>query len=62
MVEPEFTAVPPREGLLESAWLEPPGSALQAWPPRRQRVVVRFVPAVNGAWIDAVVQSQSLSG
>ena len=62
VVEPEFTAVPPREGLLESAWLEPPGSALQAWPPRRQRVVVRFVPAMNGAWIDAVVQSQSLSG
>jgi hypothetical protein len=62
VVEPGFTAVPPRAGIVESAWIEPPGASLQSWPPRRQRVVVTFVPAVNGAWIDAVVQSQSLSG
>ena len=62
VVEPGFSAVPPRAGIVESAWVEPPRAALQSWPPRRQRVVVNFVPAVNGAWIDAVVQSQSLSG
>ena len=62
VVEPGFTDVPPRAGIVESAWIEPPGAPLQSWPPRRQRVVVSFVPAVNGAWIDAVVQSQSLSG
>jgi hypothetical protein len=25
IVEPDFTATPPREGLIESAWVEPPG-------------------------------------
>ncbi|MFM8433872.1 MAG: hypothetical protein ACKOBP_00800, partial [Planctomycetia bacterium] len=39
-VPPDFAAVPPRDGLIESAWVEPPGAAVQAWPPRRQRVVV----------------------
>jgi membrane-associated phospholipid phosphatase len=66
-IEPDFAAVPPREGVIESAWVEPPGSATavaagQAWPPARQRVVVRLVPAVGGAWIDAAVQTESLSG
>ena len=65
-VEPDFAAVPPREGVIESAWIEPAGSGLQAghqsWPPARQRVVVRMVPAIGGVWIDAVVQTQSLSG
>ncbi len=66
-IEPDFAAVPPREGVIESAWVEPPGSAAavaagQAWPPARQRVVVRLVPAVGGAWIDAAVQTESLSG
>lgn len=69
-VEPDFLATPPREGLIESAWLEPAGSmhsprglptTSQAWPPRRQRVVVRVVPAANGAWIDAIVETQSIS-
>ena len=69
-VEPDFRATPPREGLIESAWLEPPDSmpaarglptAAEAWPPRRQRVVVRVVPAANGAWIDAIVETQSIS-
>ena len=45
-VEPDFTAVPPRAGLIESAWVEPPGAAQPAWPPKRQRVVVRVEPFV----------------
>ena len=71
IVEPDFAATPPREGLIESAWVEPPtteraarGSALppaQAWPPQRQRVVVRVMPAVEGAWIDAIVETQSIA-
>ena len=69
-VEPDFRATPPREGLIESAWLEPSESMPaarglpttdKAWPPRRQRVVVRVVPAVNGAWIDAIVETQSIA-
>jgi len=62
VVEPDFLSSPPREGLIESAWVDPPGMLLQAWPPKRQRVVVRVVPAANGAWVDAAVQTQSLSG
>lgn len=70
LVEPDFTAAPPREGLIESAWVEPPvarsasgGLPLtpQAWPPQRQRVVVRVMPAVQGAWIDAIVETQSIT-
>jgi hypothetical protein len=69
-VEPDFRATPPREGLIESAWLEPQDSMPsarglpttdKAWPPRRQRVVVRVVPAANGAWIDAIVETQSIA-
>ena len=36
-------------------------TSARAWPPRRQRVVVRVVPAVNGAWIDAIVETQSIA-
>jgi len=61
-IEPDFTAVPPRPGLIESAWVEPPGDGRPVWPPQRQRVVVRVVPAVSGAWIDATVESESLAG
>ena len=61
-VEPDFLGKPPSPGLIESAWVEPHDIAVAAWPPRRQRVVVRVVPAPSGAWIDAVVQTQSLSG
>jgi hypothetical protein len=69
-VEPDFRSTPPREGLIESAWLEPPDSMPaarglpttdKAWPPRRQRVVVRVVPAASGAWIDAIVETQSIA-
>ena len=61
-IEPDFNAVPPRPGLIESAWVEPPGDGRPVWPPQRQRVVVRVVPAVSGVWIDAAVQSESLAG
>ena len=70
LVEPDFSATPPREGLIESAWVEPPaprptpGSlplTAQAWPPQRQRVVVRVMPGVQGAWIDAIVETQSIA-
>ncbi len=69
-VEPDFAATPPREGLIESAWVEPPSArpapgtlplTAQAWPPQRQRVVVRIMPTANGAWIDAVVETQSIA-
>ncbi|MGA1618684.1 MAG: hypothetical protein ACO37F_09240, partial [Pirellulales bacterium] len=64
---PDFTAIPPRAGRIESAWVEPPATPSQtglpagsAWPPQRQRVVVQVMPAAGGAWIDAVVETQSL--
>ena len=69
-VEPDFHSLPPREGVIESAWVEPqsdkptPGSlpiTSQAWPPRRHRVVVRVVPAANGVWIDAIVETQTIA-
>ena len=69
-VEPDFRSTPPREGLIESAWLEPQDSMPAArglpttgkdWPPRRQRVVIRVMPAANGAWIDAIVETQSIA-
>ena len=62
VVEPDFVAVPPRAGLIESAWVDPASEPLAAWPPRRQRVVVRVLPAADGVWVDAAVQTQSLSG
>ena len=62
VVAPDFRATPPRDGRIESAWVEPTGSTLQAWPPRRQRVVVKVAPAVGGAWVDAAVETQSLAG
>jgi hypothetical protein len=70
VVEPDFRGTPPREGIIESAWIEPPAGSADApglaavsgaWPPRRQRVVVRVVPGVNGAWIDAIVETQSIA-
>lgn len=69
-VEPDFSATPPREGLLVSAWVEPPAArpapgalplSAQAWPPQRQRVLVRVVPSAHGAWVEAVVETQSIA-
>ena len=66
VVEPDLLGQPPRSGIVESAWVEPSvtdaAGAGRAWPPSRQRLVVRFVPALNGAWIDAVVETQALTG
>lgn len=66
-VPPDFAAIPPRAGRIESAWVEPPTAPSQTglpagstWPPQRQRVVVQVMPAAGGAWIDAVVETQSL--
>jgi hypothetical protein len=59
-VEPDFASG--REGVIESAWVEPSGNALTSWPPQRQRAVVRVAPAVGGVWVTAVVQTQALSG
>jgi len=59
-VAPDFSSG--QEGLIESAWVEPSGNALASWPPQRQRTVVRVVPAADGAWITAGVQTQALSG
>ncbi|MBU6222515.1 MAG: phosphatase PAP2 family protein [Planctomycetes bacterium] len=71
IIEPDFAATPPREGLIESAWVEPPSAGQtppgssplpsQAWSPQRQRVVVRVMPAAEGAWIDAIVETQSIA-
>jgi membrane-associated phospholipid phosphatase len=70
VLEPDWDAIPPREGLIESAWVEPPAArptsgglpaTAQSWPPQRQRVVVRVMPAVQGAWIDAIVETQSIT-
>ncbi len=62
VVEPDFLSIPPREGLIESSWVEPSAAAAVAWPPRRQRLVVRVVPGDDGVWIDAAVQTQTLAG
>jgi membrane-associated phospholipid phosphatase len=61
VVDPDFIGDPPRAGLLESAWVEPPGSAAGSWPPRRQRLVVQVLPAARGAWLDAALETQSLA-
>ena len=58
------------QGLLESAWLEPPAEPMVPGvipmtpgfaPPRRQRLVVRFSPGSRGAWLDASVETQSIA-
>lgn len=61
---PEFTAVPPRAGVIESVWVEPSrmGGQEPGWPPVRQRVVVRVVPGAGGAWVEGLVETQQLSG
>jgi hypothetical protein len=60
-IEPDSTASPPRDGVIESAWVEPRGPAAASWPPRRQRIVVRVAPTASGAWIDAMIETQTLS-
>jgi len=61
-VEPDFTSLPPRSGIIESAWVEPDSqSGRPSWPPQRQRLIVRVVPAAGGTWIDASLETQSLA-
>ena len=73
-IPPDFDSLPPRAGRIESAWVQLPqslkkqgdqtGGLSTSWPhlPRqRQRVVVQVLPAVNGAWVDAVVETQPLA-
>lgn len=62
VVDPDFLREPPRAGLLESAWVEPPGADSGMWPPRRQRLVVQVLPDTHGAWLDAALETQSLGG
>ncbi len=73
-IPPNFDSIPPRAGRIVSAWVERPPSGngqgelvdgLSAswphWPQQRQRVVVQVLPAANGAWVDAVVETQPLA-
>lgn len=64
VVPPDFAAVPPRAGVIESAWTEPSANrgSVSGWPPQRQRVVVRVVPGAGGAWVEGMVETQMLSG
>ena len=70
LVEPDFSARPAAQGIVESAWVEPPASpqpigVLPSTPgfaaPRRQRLLVRFSPGGSGAWIEAVLETQSIA-
>ncbi|MGB8854995.1 MAG: phosphatase PAP2 family protein [Pirellulales bacterium] len=58
---PDFSTPAGRPGVIESAWVEPPGGPLTGATPQRQRVIVRVVPSPGGAWIDAALQTQSLA-
>ena len=73
-IPPDFDSIPPRAGRIVSAWVElPPSGKRQGelvdglsaswphWPQQRQRVVVQVLPAANGAWVDAVVETQPLA-
>jgi len=62
VVEPDFRGDQPGAGVLESAWVEPADEASGDRPPRRQRLVVQFLPAPNGAWLDTQIETESLGG
>jgi len=61
VVEPDFLGDPPKAGLVETAWVEPPHAEPAEWPPLRQRMLVTVIPARDGAWLDAAVETQSLA-
>ena len=70
VVEPDFTARPGTQGTIESAWVEPPAEppvpgVLPTTPglaaPRRQRLRVRYSPGSSGAWIEAILETQSIA-
>jgi len=63
-VAPDAAGDPPRPGLIRSAWMEATGSPLGAEAggvrPQRQRVVARVRPAADGAWIDAILETEAI--
>ncbi|MEI8369702.1 MAG: phosphatase PAP2 family protein [Planctomycetia bacterium] len=70
VVEPDFADRSSGQGVIESAWVEPPAeppvpgvipTSPGLSPPRRQRLIVRFSPGATGAWIEAMLQTQSIA-
>ena len=70
IVEPDFATRPAGQGMIESAWVEPPSdppvpgvipTTPGLSPPRRQRLIVRFSPGSSGAWLEAVIETQSIA-
>lgn len=64
VVEPDFTSIPPRPGVIESAWIERSPAVRSAswphWPVERHRAIVRLVPSAGGAWLEGVIETRSL--
>jgi len=70
IVEPDFATRPAGQGMIESAWVEPPSdppvpgvmpTTPGLSPPRRQRLIVRFSPGSSGAWLEAILETQSIA-
>ncbi len=70
VVEPDFADRSSGQGVIESAWVEPPAEPPMPGviptspglsPPRRQRLIVRFSPGATGAWIEAMLETQSIA-
>ena len=70
VVEPDFADRSSGQGVIESAWVEPPAeppvpgvipTSPGLSPPRRQRLIVRFSPGATGAWIEAMLETQSIA-
>ena len=45
--------------IVESIWVEPNSTSAPAWPPVRQRLVVRFTPVSDGAWVERTEERQT---
>jgi len=70
VVEPDFSVRGSGQGVIESAWVEPPAEPLvpgviptspNLSQPRRQRLIVRYSPGTAGAWIEAMLETQSIA-
>ena len=70
VVEPDFADRSSGQGVIESAWVEPPAEPLvpgviptspNLSQPRRQRLIVRYSPGTAGAWIEAMLETQSIA-
>ena len=70
VVEPDFADRSSGQGVIESAWVEPPAEppvpgVIPTSPnlsqPRRQRLIVRYSPGTAGAWIEAMLETQSIA-